>query len=231
MDYTNLENLTKSELVEITTELGIASRRKKSDIIGDIRVAKHENYRLGEQLGESGKDATTYSVKVGRKSFAMKQFKSRKSVKRMTEEADLQIRAADIGISPKIYDVDTEHKYIVMDKLDKHLVDVQGEKIISREHQKQLIQLYDKLDVEGIFHGDANPLNYMIKGKKLFVIDFGMSKKITPQLERKFNTSRPNVRIMTLGMILKFKKMGYPETSYEYLIGFISDEIRHQFGL
>ena len=118
-----------------------------------------------------------------------------------------------------------------MEKLDKHLIDITGEKKISLDHQKQLVKLYKKLDDIGIFHGDANPLNYMTKGKKLYVIDFGMSKEITPQLLKQLKTNHPNVRLMTLAMALKLKSMDYPKESYEYLIEQLTSEQREQFGL
>ena len=72
---------------------------------------------------------------------------------------------------------------------------------------------------------------YMYKGSKLRIIDFGSASAITPSLIRKLGTDTPNITIMTLGLILKLKDMKYPKTSYEYLIKYLTDEQRLQFGL
>ena len=87
------------------------------------------------------------------------------------------------------------------------------------------------MDELEIFHGDANPLNYMTKGQKLYVIDFGMSKPITKSLCNKLNTYYPNSDIMTLGMILKFKSMNYPPDSYNILVESLSHDQREKFDL
>jgi len=161
----------------------------------------------------------------------MKQFKPRKSVKKIQDEVSLQLVSSKAKISPNIIEVNEKYKYIVMEKLDKHLIDIYDEKNISLDYQKQLIKIYKTLDEIGVFHGDPNPLNYMIKGKKLYVIDFGMAKKIDSKLEKKLKTNQPNLTIMTLAMILKLKSMNYPKNSYSYLVGYIPMETRDRFGL
>ena len=46
-----------------------------------------------------------------------------------------------MGISPNVIDYDTVYKYIVMDKMDSHLMDVisKQEGILSNSQQKQII--------------------------------------------------------------------------------------------
>lgn len=231
MDYSDIENWSIQKLRDVISGFRLKTRRSRTDMISDILEAKDASYIREKQLGDPGKDAVTYQVN---KKFALKQFKPRKSSKRIEEEADLQRRVR--GSAPKIIDVDLERKYILMEKLDRHLIDVNSEKTVSADHQIQLLNLYDSLDKEGIFHGDANPLNYMYKklrgGRtKLYVIDFGMSKKITPSLVKKLGTSSPNRHIMTLGMILKLKLLGFPYESYEILLTAIPEQQREQLGL
>jgi len=231
MDYSEINEMKTKELHELMDDLGLKHRRKKSDMMIDILEEKDKRYVRGKQLGEKGKDAITYEVKVNGKKYALKQYKPRKSGSKIIQEAEMQKDLACEGICPKIIDVDTERKYIVMEKLDKHLVDITREKSISQKHQKQLMKIYKKMDEIGVFHGDANPLNYMTKGQKLYVIDFGMSKPITKSLCKKLGTEYPNSDIMTLGMILKFKSMNYPPDSYDVLIDSLSDEQREKFDL
>jgi tRNA A-37 threonylcarbamoyl transferase component Bud32 len=231
MDYSQLETMSVKELREIMKTLDLENRRSRDDMITDIRKERDEQYIRHEQLGDAGKDAVTYLVKVGGKKYAMKTFKKRKSSKQIQVEVDLQLLVHEANACPRIIDYDLERKYIVMDKLERHLIDITGKKEISLDHQKQLIKLYQKMDDIGVFHGDPNPLNYMIKGKKLFVIDFGMSKKITPAFIKKMGTDSPNEEIMTLAMVLKLKNMNYPASSYSYLLDFIDKDYRKKLKL
>ena len=119
-----------------------------------------------------------------------------------------------------------------MDKMDTHLVDTMKEQgTLTKLQQKQIIHIYKKLDNAKVYHGDTNLLNYMYKGTKLKIIDFGSASSITPSLIRKLGTDTPNITIMTLGLVLKLKDMKYQKTSYEYLIKYLTDEQRFQHGL
>jgi predicted Ser/Thr protein kinase len=231
MDYSELETFSTIRLKEIIKDFGLKNRKSRGEMIDDIRSERHERYEVMEQLGNQGKDAITYVVKVDGTKYAMKTFKKRKSPTTIQLEVDLQRLVADAKASPQIIDYDLDRKYIVMTKLDRHLVDVTRPKVISADQQKQLIKLYQKMDEVGVFHGDPNPLNYMIKGKKLYAIDFGMSKKITPALIKKLGTATPNRDLMTLSMVLKFKQLNYPVSSYSILVDDISIEQRKRFGL
>lgn len=228
MNYLDIETWDTKELRNILHEMGLPLRRNRKDMITDILEKKDADYVRGKQLGEPGKDAITYQVN---KKYALKQYKSRKSANQILKEANMQKLLASVNACPKVIDVDLHRKYILMDKLDKHLIDVNSEKSVSLDHQKQLVKLYDKLDEVGVFHGDANPLNYMTKGKKLYVIDFGMSKTITPSLIKKLGSETPNRDIMTVGMIFKLKAMHFPEDSYKYLIESLPANQRTKFNL
>jgi hypothetical protein len=58
-----------------------------------------------------------------------------------------------------------------------------------------------------------------------------MSKTITPQLIKKLGTSTPNIDIMTLGMVLKLRSIGYTKQSYSYLVNYIDPRVCEQLGL
>ena len=82
-----------------------------------------------------------------------------------------------------------------------------------------------------IFHNDANLYNFMIKDKQLYIIDFGLAKEITPKLIKKLGTSRPNFKLMSIAMILKFKDLGIPIESYSYILNQMAYEDVKKFGL
>lgn len=243
MDYTQLEDYSYIELKNMAKDMGLTICRSKSDLIQKITEAfreyesykkeKLDKYLRVKQLGERGKEGITYLVtsKDGTE-YAMKTFRKQKSSATLRKEADLQKLAADLGASPNVIDIDTVSKYIVMEKMDKHLVDVMKEQgdTLTHQQQKQIIKIYKKLDKAGVFHGDANLLNYMYKGDKLYIIDFGMAREITIALTKKLGTNNPNIHIMTLGLALKLKELKYPYSSYEHIVKYLSDDQRIQFG-
>jgi tRNA A-37 threonylcarbamoyl transferase component Bud32 len=244
MDYAALKSLSFQEIKLIAQEIGLESDKSKERIVEAVSQAfrEYENYkktkldrwiRMG-QLGKTGKDGTAYLVtnKKGEE-YAMKTFRKQKSSDKIRKEAELQKRAAEMGVAPEVYDVDTVGKYIVMEKMDKHLINsLQEQKgLLTKTQQKQIIHLYKRLDEANVFHGDANPLNYMYLGRTLYIIDFGMAKAVTNELIKKLGTNTPNLSIMTLGMILKLKEMNCPEDSWSYLSNFLTQEQKIQFNI
>ena len=191
-------------------------------------------YMKKGQLGSKGKEARTFLVqdKFGCE-YAMKVFRKNKSSEKLTEEVNLQRRCSDKGISPKIVDYDTEEKFIVMEKMDCHLLEVlrDNKGILSENFQNQIIRLFKVLDSLKVFHGDANPLNYMIKDGKIFIIDFGYSKYIDEKLCKKLNSKHPNSELMLLGFVLKLKDMNCPPISFNILKTHLSESTRKQYGI
>lgn len=242
MSYPELNNYSYNKLKEMSEEMGLTVRRSKNDLINQISKAfieyekykkcKIDRYERKYQLGERGKEGTTFLVTTKNGiEYAMKTFKKYKSSATLYKEAELQKIAAGMGVSPNVIDIDTVSKYIVMEKLDIHLVDlIKTQGYLTKDHQKQIISIYKKLDKAGVFHGDANLLNYMYKNKKIYIIDFGMAKEITSVLTRKLGTSTPNLDIMTLGLALKLREFKYPRSSYDHIITYLSEEQRTQFG-
>ena len=240
----DLSSCNYQELKDMAIEMGLKVRRRKTELISDILECfrEYESYkkdkldrykRLG-QLGEKGKEGTTFLVEtIDGNRYAMKTFRKQKSSTTLRREADLQNLAAAEGVSPRVIDIDTVSKYIVMEKLDRHLLETMKKNggVLSRSIQRQIVTLYRKLDRAGVFHGDANLLNYMFKGRQLYIIDFGMAKEITNNLVYKLGTNTPNLNIMTLGLVLKLREMKVPSSSYSYLVQQLSDEQRSQFDL
>ena len=239
----NLSTYSYSDLREMTQEMGLPIRRSKEKLIEGITESfkEYESYKKNKldryerlsQLGEKGKEGTTYLVQdTDGSQYAMKTFRKQKSSTTLRKEAELQGLAAEAGISPRVIDTDTVSKYIVMEKLDRHLYEsLKSKGFLSQTHQKQIIGIYKKLDKVGVFHGDANLMNYMFKGRHLYIIDFGMAKEITNGLIHKLGTSTPNLNIMTLGLVLKLKEIGMQKESYSYLAKHLSEEQRSQFKL
>ena len=219
-----------------------SSIKKRNPVKSPVKTTKSptnspvkiKTYKKFDQLGNIGKEGITYLVKdENENEYAMKTFKKTKSSTRIENEAELQKKASFYEISPKIIDVNLEEKYIVMEKLDKHLFDVMKKQNgnLTKLQQQQIIKIYKNLDKSGVFHGDSNILNYMFKDKKLYMIDFGMSKFIDDNLIKKVGTKNPNLDLMTLGFILKLKELKCPESSYSYLITHVSDLNKAKYQL
>lgn len=229
----NFNKIDKHTIEDILIILDIHSKKlSKRDMIEDILFYKYE---IIKQLGKEGKDGITYLVKDKKgNEYALKKFKDNKFPNSIKKEVELQKLASKEGICPKIIDFDTTGcKYIVMEKLDDHLTDkiTSNKGVISKRDQKQLISIFKKLDKAGVFHADSNALNYMFKGGKLYIIDFGMSKRIDDNLLKELNTKQPNMDLMLLGFILKLKERNCPEKSYSVLLDYLDREIRRKFNL
>jgi hypothetical protein len=248
MNYKNLEYLSITDLKKYASymDLNIDEKNKKigspqsslkKNLITEISNAlkeyekykekKEKKYKKIKQLGEPGKDGITFLVETSNgQHLAMKTFKNKKSTDEIKEESYLQSLAAKKGISPSVYETDSVLKYIVMEKMDCHLKDVMKKQNgnLTKNQQISIINLYKKLDEAKVFHGDANILNYMYFNNNLFIIDFGLSKKIDDKLIKKLGTSTPNMSIMLLGFVLKLKELKCPTSSYNYLITFLKKE-------
>ena len=244
MDSKNLHNLSYTDLTKIAEGMEIEIDSRKDKLIENILVCfkKYEEYRKEKidkykrikQIGNEGKEGITYLVSTtDGKQYAMKTFRKTKSSSKLRLESELQAKAAAFGISPNVIEIDTVSKYIVMEKLDKHLMDVINKQNgnITEEQQKQIIHIYKSLDLSEVFHGDSNILNYMFKKNKLYIIDFGMGKIIDEKLKKKLGTKTPNLTLMTLGFILKLKELNCPSSAYSYLLTFVTVEDRAKYYL
>lgn len=245
MDLNILNKKSLEELQEIGKDLGIENEMNKKILIEKIKECfkDYEKYKTEvkdryekiKQLGNKGKEGITYLVKDKKtnKEYAMKTFNKRKSIENIKRESELQKIAGEIGISPKVIEVDLVSNNIVMDKMDEHLFDVMKRQNgdLTEIQQKQIVDIFDKLDEINVFHGDSNLLNYMLKDDQIYIIDFGMSKMIDNKLKKKLKEDRPNFTLMNLGFILKLKELKCPESSYSYLIKHVNDENKKKYSL
>jgi len=221
-----MNSLSVKKLKELAKEfrVDISGLRKKTDIVEKLeshhnKLKKFMNYTYIRQLGREGKDGKTFLAKHNEngKKYAIKIFNDKKSEKRIEYEVKLQQKAAKSGISVPVFDWDSNGKFVSMTVLDKTLFDlfVEQDYQLSIDQQKDVIDILKKLDSEGIFHADPNPLNFMYKKNKLYMIDFGFSKLINKKsIEKNGNT--PNMKYMPTGLIIHLRKIN-PKSKLKYL--------------
>jgi tRNA A-37 threonylcarbamoyl transferase component Bud32 len=168
-----------------------------------------------QQLGKDGKDGKTYLVKLS-KSFskhslkknseiAVKTFKPKKSTAKIQKEAQYQTLAAEEGISPQIYSVNLDERFIAMDKLPNLVVEEYRGKELPERLQYQICALMARLDSIKVLHNDSNALNVMTdKDGRPYMIDYGFAKKITPKILKKHG-EHPNVAVTLWGLTKGFR--------------------------
>ena len=179
----------------------------------------------------NGKDGIVYTLLYRGREYAVKQFKPTKSLNRIQLEANLQQKAARVGLSPKVKECNLDKRYIRMDKLDSSLYKLMHKKggKLSIKYQKAIVEMANKLDKIGIFHNDPNIANFMIKDGKLYIIDYGFAKPINKTIIKKY-TSTPNKKYMIWGFLLKCREEFGPDIKYSYLSKSLSPEIRKKFN-
>lgn len=237
-----LEKYSYVELKELAGKMELKIKKTRKEMLEDIldafkqyeeyKIKKFDKYKRVKKLGDKGKDGLVYLVECDNKQYAMKTFRENRSSVLIKKEAELQKKAAEVGISPGVIRVNTVFNYIVMDLMDVNLLDIMKKqnKMITKNQQMQLIRIFKKLDEIGVFHSDPNPLNFMVKNRKMYVIDFGFAKSIDTSVEKKYGKT-PNLSLMTLGFILKLKDLGCPRESYEYMMEFLDKSKLVGFGI
>lgn len=179
-------------------------------------------YKKIKQIGRGGTDSTVYLTKKGSKEYVMKTFHS--NVKKADIKKEVQNQLLAKGLSPEVIDFDYDDRYIIMEKMDTHVVDyiTKNKGKFPLKHQKRLIELFTSLDNNGIYQSDPNILNYMLKDDKIFMIDFGMSKSINKSLIKKMGTNNPNMKYTLLSFICKLKEGNCDPKSYSHLIKYVN---------
>lgn len=239
------------DLKDLATKLLLRHRKSKKQMILDINSAlkeyeeykkeKVDRYKKISQLGDPGKEGTTFLVTHGNVEYAMKCFRKTKSSKTLKKEFTFLKQAGKLNISPKAIDYDTVSKYIVMEKMDSHLYsEIQKKGKLKKAHQLRILEIFSALDKLKIFHNDANLMNYMLKDGVVYMIDFGFAKEVTPKLTKKLGTDQPNSHLMTVGLIkklqeLKITRNGEPvllePNSYRYLVKSLPKDFREKYGI
>tara|TARA_B110000495_G_C22916880_1_gene535612 strand:- start:306 stop:1043 length:738 start_codon:yes stop_codon:yes gene_type:complete len=229
-----LKNIAKQ--MEIDKELHNFNKLNKKQfikyIINCFQKISQSNYKKICQIGNKGKEGVCYVVNYNGRKRVMKQFKKNKSSKNILLEYQLQKKASKHHISPRVYHVDTDNKCIIMEKMDQNLFEIlrQSNGELSENLQNYIVYIIDKLDKIGIFHGDPNPSNFMVKNKKLYIIDYGFGRNIDQKLINKHNTKHINQKFMILGLILQLKQL-FNRTDYHILKKYINDENIKKFQL
>jgi len=143
-----------------------------------------------------GKEGTISIVMINDSPCVLKQFKSAKSKDRLSREATLQSEAAELGIAPLIYHVDYDKKQIFMEGIQYLFIDVvksRSPPTVTHAEKQQIVNIFNSLDARGVFHNDGNARNLMINDDmKIYLIDYGMSRRIDSKLLKK--TLTPNIR-------------------------------------
>lgn len=148
----------------------------------------------------SGKEGSIHVININGTNAILKQFKSTKSPSKLTKEANLQQTAYEAGVAPEVYTIDTRAKRIFMQGIEKRLVDVVRARpepwALTPNEERQIQQIMHTLDAVGVFHNDGNALNLMCQREngvnRIYLIDYGMAKKIDARLLRK--TTEPNIK-------------------------------------
>ncbi len=211
-----LSKLTKAQLIKLLSR----DDTKKSKKIGSFSKLRNDGpntYANIGQLGSPGKEGIVYLV-MGQdeKLYAMKTFRKTKSGNTIEREAYFQFLAAQNGIAPKIIEYNPVEKYIVMERLDKTLVELLKEQknVLTKSQQEKIIELYDSLDEIGIMVDDSNPRNIMIKNDRFYMIDYGFAKYTTDKSYQGYK--RPNFTILTIGL-LTWVKDTIPTKTWTYI--------------
>lgn len=155
-----------------------------------------DDFEVIRQLGQDGAQGVVSLVEFpnGLRA-AMKQFKKSKSQARIRIEADFQRRAAEAGVAPEVMHVDEENRRIFMEPMRARVVDVCTSEAGHRRLADDLEHIMRTLDRIKILHNDGNALNLMLDhNDNLFLLDYGLSKEITPAVAKKWNRE-PNMKV------------------------------------
>jgi predicted Ser/Thr protein kinase len=234
----HLPNKKKSSIIEAIAKAFDVCKTKNSsrdeNSPRDKPEDKYDKYTRYEQLGNKGKEGTTYLVKNKRgQELAMKTFRKTKSSNTLKKEYKLLRLAGKAGVAPRALDYNTKEKYIVMEKMSHHLYDMKKSKTfsLSKKQQERILHIFKTLDEIKVFHNDANILNYMVKNGEVYMIDFGFSKEIDDKLCAKLKTDKPNLYLMTIGLILKLKELSLPSSSWNVLEKVLPPEYKKKYKI
>ena len=172
----------------------------RSDMEELLSLTTKEIEERGNISGKKGKEGITFIVpgRSGRK-YAIKTFKKKKAASKIKQEFDLQHLASTTGASPKVYAYHPAKKYIIMEKMDRTIIEALGKQTakinLDIKLEQQIYALCHLLDQAGVVQNDGNPLNLMFGDNgRLYIIDFGFGKKITKAVIKK-RGKQPNINL------------------------------------
>lgn len=210
MDLSDLHKVRSKRLVQIAKDfnVNISNCKTKEEIIQAMinhrhELQKYKDFTYLKQMGHKGKDGTAFLAihNKSKKEVVVKIF-HKKSRARIQKEVAMQMTAAEHNLSPAIVGWSAEGNYVAMEKLDTTLFDLfqKQKNTLTTKQQKDVVQLCEKMDDCGVFHADPNPLNFMYKQNKLYLVDFGFSVYMNNACISKYG-KKPNSKYMILGLI------------------------------
>lgn len=241
MYYNNLKTLNINDLKKHANLLELDCKQlKKEQIIKKIsnELKGYDDY-VKQQSGKyttiskidqiDGKNSICYNVKkkYGRTIYVKKTFKKNKSVKKIIKEAKIQDIAFKLGVAPKIIEYDIIDNYIIMDKLDKHLISINilnKNLKLTKQQQHRIVDIFKLLSTEKIIHGDTHVFNFMLKNNQIYLIDYGKSSIANKKSEKE--VFEENILSFIEPLHIKGNKM-----TYNYMLKFIDIDIRRTLGL
>ena len=221
--FANISNIVKNNK-KSPVKVKVNKKNKSPEKIGKIsKIEKIEKINKKSPV-KKGKDGTVTLIENGKKRFIRKTFRKNKNREEIDNEVKMMKKGHNLGISPKVYTYfkgnDTENPYIDMEELGETLFEhIKKTGKISDRHQQQIISILETLDENHIFHGDISPLNFMTgieKNDRLYIIDYGMAKKMDSAFIKK-NSKDANVKLGITVFILKIREQ-YPEFNPELLL-------------
>ncbi len=150
--------------------------------------------------GKKGLEGTTFVATdpVTDHRYAIKLFSQTKSAAKLELEAEIQSKAAEVGVAPRVYYHSATEKFIIMDALVETIVEKGRREKWTKtpyDYQAMIYALCIRLDKARVIQNDGNPLNLMVdKRGRLYIIDYGFAKEITPAVLKK-RGSQPNVNL------------------------------------
>ncbi len=209
---------------------------------------KSRTYKGISRLGVPGKDGIALRLNCGGTDYALKFFVPKKNHKKIKNEALFQQMAANIGISPKIYAVKlpenkTQYPYIAMEIVKgPRFVDFKERSVpnpvisakdgrymvIKPKVQKEIYEIFDKLDSVGVLHNDGNILNLMWDSSKdkPVLIDYGFGKLFSLK-DLKNRGPNPNIDTTLYAMLLGSRHHGFKAQELRDMV----DEYDEKFGM
>ncbi|BBM85041.1 serine/threonine-protein kinase [Candidatus Uabimicrobium amorphum] len=148
-----------------------------------------KNYIIIEEIGRGGMGVVYKAQQLSPQRVVAIKFSqansSAKSNRRFLREMKVSAQLQHPGI-PKVFDagIENNHKYIVMEYISGHPLNVYLRKNALSQQQKidiflQLCATLDYAHRQGIVHRDIKPANIIIDHSgKPYVIDFGLAKQI-----------------------------------------------------
>jgi len=167
------------------------------------------HYEIIKENIAQGKEGCVSVVIANGIACVLKQFKQTKSSARIQREVDFQIQACTEGVAPQVYHVDLDKKQIFMQGLDSLLLDVAKKREpphLTKYEMDGIENMMVKLDNIGLLHNDGNCRNVMLHQGRLYLIDYGFSKRISKATLRK--TNAPNIDYTFKMMKRSFKQNG-----------------------